>query len=427
MLEQEQERLEYEVALMKEISHPNVVGLRDFFDQHQYYYLVLEKMSGGDLLSHLEKVSFFEEAQAQGIVKSIIDAVAYLHSKQIAHRDLKPENILLESSLNQNNTSTPMNKPIIKLTDFGFAKKQNKVDSFRTICGTPAYVAPEILTSQPYGLKADMWSIGVIVYILLSGYQPFRGNEEELKQNICQGIFKFHPQYWKSISAEAKIFISDLLKYEPSERLSAQDALAQHQPWFSLNLNTKTKIEQEADPVFFMIGSQRSGSNWLRTMIDEREDVAGPHPPHIMRDFMSNINKFGPLDNDQNFRVLVDHVCTFVERNQVPWTDMHERNINFPRNDIFCKAHESCKRLIHTRFTYNQDPEPLESGLYLLSIFDAVMCHYTTLNGKRLWMCKSMGMSMFHDMLNEFYGEKRLRYIYLVRDPRDVAMSFMKT
>jgi len=176
-----------------------------------------------------------------------------------------------------------------------------------------------------------------------------------------------------------------------------------------------------------MIGSQRSGSNWLRTMIDEREDVAGPHPPHIMRDFMPNITKFGQLDNDKNYRILVDHICGFVERNQVPWTDMHETNIQFPRNHIFCIAKESCQRLIQNRQARNQDPKPLEPGLYLLSIFDAIMCHYTKANRKRVWMCKSMGMSVFHDLLVEYYGEQRLRYIYLVRDPRDVAMSIMRT
>mmetsp|Transcript_10958 Transcript_10958/g.15370 ORF Transcript_10958/g.15370 Transcript_10958/m.15370 type:complete len:411 (-) Transcript_10958:821-2053(-) len=410
---------------MQQIKHPNIVGLNSFFDQPQTYFLVMEKMSGGDLLSYLEKVSFLDETQGRNIVRAIIDGVAYLHSQNIAHRDLKPENILIDFTPNKNGTDP--NSQIVKLTDFGFAKQQNKPNSFKTICGTPAYVAPEILNSKPYGLNADMWSLGIITYVLLSGYQPFQGDDEELQQNICLGTFRFHPQFWKSISTEAKSFISALLTYEPTKRLSAHDALTLPQPWFSLDLNQTKLSSQQVNPVFFMIGSQRSGSNWLRTMIDEREDVAGPHPPHIMRDFMPNITKFGPLDNDNNYRVLVDHVCAFVERNQVPWTDMHETNIQFPRNYIFCIAKESCERLLQNRHAHNQDPKPLEHGLYLLSIFDAIMCHYTKVNGKRVWMCKSMGMSVFHDLLLEFYGEQRLRYIYLVRDPRDVAMSFMRT
>ena len=160
-------------------------------------------------------------------------------------------------------------------------------------------------------------------------------------------------------------------------------------------------------------------------MLDEREDLAGPHPPHIMRDFMPIIDKFGDLSLDENFRILVDHVCTFVENNQVPWTDKHgQERIKFGRKQVYSNAVRSCKRIQSKR----DDAEAtLENELYLLSIFDAIMEVFTMANGKRTWICKSMGMSKFHDSLLEFYGESRLRYIYLVRDPRDVAMSFMKT
>mmetsp|Transcript_10074 Transcript_10074/g.13137 ORF Transcript_10074/g.13137 Transcript_10074/m.13137 type:complete len:194 (-) Transcript_10074:105-686(-) len=186
LLEQEQERLEYEVSLMQQIKHPNIVALHSFFDEPQNYFLVMEKMSGGDLLSYLEKVSFFDETQGRNIVKAIIDGVACLHSKNIAHRDLKPENILLDFTPNKNGINS--NNQIVKLTDFGFAKQQNKPNSFKTICGTPAYIAPEILNAKPYGLSADMWSLGVIAYILLSGYQPFQGDDEEIrtrKKTFC--------------------------------------------------------------------------------------------------------------------------------------------------------------------------------------------------------------------------------------------------
>ena len=157
-------------------------------------------------------------------------------------------------------------------------------------------------------------------------------------------------------------------------------------------------------------------------MLDEREDLAGPHPPHIMRDFIPIIGKFGDLSLDINFRILCDHVCTFVEKNQVPWTDKHGRRIKFCRIQVYSKAIRSCKKLLLQRGT-----TVLSNGLYLLSIFDAIMENFTLAYGKRTWICKSMGMSKFHNLLLEFYGESRLRYIYLVRDPRDVAMSFMKT
>lgn len=157
-------------------------------------------------------------------------------------------------------------------------------------------------------------------------------------------------------------------------------------------------------------------------MLDEREDLFGPHPPHVMRDFMPTIEKFGQLNDDANFRVLVDHVCAFVETNQVPWTDVHNTKIKFSRMQVYSTAVSSSKRIRSKRGT-----ETLENGMLLLSVFDAIMDTAMQLNRKHTWICKSMGMSNFHDLLYEFYGESRLRYIYLVRDPRDVAMSFMNT
>ena len=172
--------------------------------------------------------------------------------------------------------------------------------------------------------------------------------------------------------------------------------------------------------------NRRSGSNWLRTMLDEREDLASPHPPHIMREFMPILDKFGDLSDEKNFRILVDHVATFVESNLVTWYDKHERKIKFNRHAILDQALRSCSRLHRARVA-NSKSTSLPKGLYLLSIFDAIMEFYTEANSKVTWICKSMGMSKFHDLLLEYYGENRLRYIYLVRDPRDVAMSFMKT
>lgn len=218
--------------------------------------------------------------------------------------------------------------------------------------------------------------------------------------------------------------IRALLNTNVLERLSVTDAL--HHPWFGLDFTRSVKVE-EAVPVFFMVGSQRSGSNWLRTMLDQREDLAGPHPPHIMREFMPIMGKFGDLslDND-NYRIMVDHVCTFVERNQVPWTDKHGNPIIFHRMTIYDRAEVSCRRIVQTRQQAG-NATPMDRSLYLLAVFDSIMYYYTKANGKMMWLCKSMAMAQFHSQLLEFYGQERLRYIYLVRDPRDVAMSFRKT
>ena len=418
LLGEEEIRLKREIAILTDLKHKNIVRLHEVFDEPESYFLVTEMMSGGDLLGRLEDVSFFGERQARRICQSVLEAVSYMHSKKVAHRDLKPENLLLDSD---------KDNAVVKIADYGFAKREEKPNSFTTMCGTPAYVAPEIISAVPYGMKVDLWSVGIITYILLAGYQPFRGDDgDTLKRGILYGDFTFDSKFWSNISNEAKAFITNVLTVNPDKRLSAEEALAQ--AWFSLKdiRSAAAGTTDNAVPVFFMVGSQRSGSNWLRTMVDEREDLVGPHPPHIMRDFMPIIDKFGDLEDDSKLLVLVDHVCTFVERNQVPWTDKHGANIKFSRAAVLATATASCERIRAVR-REGGDWEPLQRGFYLLGIFDAIMNFFTRQNGKKLWMCKSMGMTKFHDLLLEFYGDKRLRYIYLVRDPRDVAMSFMKT
>ena len=329
------------------------------------------------------------------------------------HSDIKPENILISSSGDD---------LVIKLGDFGFAKREVTPNCLLTLCGTPSYVAPEVLQKLPYGVKCDVWSAGVLAFVLMGGYQPFHGkNEVEIKNHIVQGDYNFDGKYWSHISDAARDFIDNVLIVNPDDRTGAEDLMSHS--WFSEDnlISTPPSDSSNEKPVFFMIGSQRSGSNWLRTMLDQREDLVGPHPPHVMREFMPLISKFGDLSQDENFSILVEHVCTFVERNQVPWNDKFGQRIHFCRKTVYNQAKASCERL------KLQEHCCLNNELYLLSIFDALMDFFADANGKELWICKSMGMSAYHTSLLKFYGQRRLRYIYLVRDPRDVAMSFMNT
>ena len=277
-----------------------------------------------------------------------------------------------------------------------------------------------VLLKRSYGLKCDLWSASVLAFVLMGGYQPFQGtSEDELKRKIVKGSYRFDGKYWSNITDSAKDFISLGMAVDPDERPSAEDMMTHS--WFSEEITDVASSENNDEkPVFFMIGSQRSGSNWLRTMLDQREDLIGPHPPHVMRDFMPIISKFGDLSDDENFCILLDHVCTFVERNQVPWNDKYGQSIRFCRKTVYDQAKASCERL-------QLQGHELDNELYLLSVFDALMNFFAEANGKDLWMCKSMGMSAYHKSLLKFYGQRRLRYIYLVRDPRDVAMSFMNT
>ena len=185
-----------------------------------------------------------------------------------------------------------------------------------------------------------------------------------------------------------------------------------------------TEVFDEDAQVFFMIGSQRSGSNWLRTMLNEREDLAAPHPPHILREFEPILAKFGDIDLAVNAEVLVDHVLLFVERNQVMWTDKHGSRIKFTRIDALHYVLEKMAELREFQVDLSGDL----SGIYfLIALLDYCYSSYAQENDKRTYMCKSMGMSKYHPQLLEFFGENRVRYVYLVRDPRDVALSFTKT
>lgn len=209
--------LKDEIAILQSLHHDHIIRLYDVFSEERFYYLVTERMMGGELFDRIVAKAYYNEAEARDTCKIIFEAMAYCHNKQIAHRDLKPENLLLMSEHSDSE---------IKLADFGFAKKTINDRCLTTQCGTPGYVAPEILEGTPYGTKSDMWSLGVIVYILLGGYPPFiEENQRELFRKIRRGQYEFHEEYWGGVSKDAKDLISSLLTVDPDKRISATDAL----------------------------------------------------------------------------------------------------------------------------------------------------------------------------------------------------------
>jgi serine/threonine protein kinase len=215
-----------EVKILREMQHPHIVKLYDVFQEDKYFFLVTEYMPGGELFERIVKKNFYSEREARDLVKVLLDTIAFCHDADVVHRDLKPENLLL-SSLEDDAD--------IKLADFGFAKKsaiQNGDAGLVTACGTPGYVAPEILASKPYGKEVDIWSIGVITYILLCGYPPFHhDNQGVLFRLIKAGRFEFDSPYWDDVSAEAKDLISKMLVLKPAERWTARQLL--EHPWIA--------------------------------------------------------------------------------------------------------------------------------------------------------------------------------------------------
>ncbi|KAF9028167.1 Pkinase-domain-containing protein [Hymenopellis radicata] len=211
-----------EVNILKKIStgHKNIVSLRDYFETEYNLYLVFELCTGGELFDRICKKGCYYEYDAVDIVRSVVDAVKYIHAAGIVHRDLKPENLLFRN---------PGDDADVMITDFGlsFILDECKAVKVTEICGTVAYMAPEIFKKTGHGQPVDIWAIGVITYFLLAGYTPFgRETQKEEIQAIKRGDFKFEPKgYWKSISPTAEDFIRQCLKLDPAERPTAAEAL----------------------------------------------------------------------------------------------------------------------------------------------------------------------------------------------------------
>uniref|UniRef100_V9KRC3 Death-associated protein kinase 2 n=1 Tax=Callorhinchus milii TaxID=7868 RepID=V9KRC3_CALMI len=216
------EQMEKEIRLLHEAQHIHVITLRHVFHSHTHTVLILELVLGGELFDYVAEKESLSEEQAIEFLQQILDAVAYLHSKLIVHFDLKPENIML--------LEKAAVKPHIKLIDFGLAHQLREGHPYRCMSGTPQYIAPEVINYEVLGTAADMWSLGVITYILLSGLSPFQGDTDgETLGNVVTGGYDFDEQYFRETSGLAKDFIQRLLVREPGLRMSAAESLKH--PW----------------------------------------------------------------------------------------------------------------------------------------------------------------------------------------------------
>ncbi|XP_072255154.1 calcium/calmodulin-dependent protein kinase type 1D [Pyxicephalus adspersus] len=188
--------IENEIAVLKKIKHENIVALEDIYESPSHLYLVMQLVSGGELFDRIVEKGFYTEKDASTLIRQVLDAVFYLHRLGIVHRDLKPENLLYFSQEGESK---------IMISDFGLSKMEGKGDVMSTACGTPGYVAPEVLAQKPYSKAVDCWSIGVIAYILLCGYPPFYDeNDSKLFEQILKADYEFDSPYWDDISDSAK-------------------------------------------------------------------------------------------------------------------------------------------------------------------------------------------------------------------------------
>lgn len=207
-----------EIDILVGMDHENVLNLTEYYEEGGKVYLITEVLWGGELLDAVLERGSYSEADARQCFVQLLRGIEYLHEKGVVHRDLKLENLLLAK---QNDITH------IKIADFGLAKKA--AESMDTICGTPQYVAPEVIQGTPglmYGKGVDLWSAGVVLFILLGGYPPFFDeNEPALFNQIRKGHFNFDDPVWDTITPDAKDLISQLLTVDATKRLSATEAL----------------------------------------------------------------------------------------------------------------------------------------------------------------------------------------------------------
>mgnify|MGYP003588799732 CR=1 FL=1 len=224
----DQQKIMKEIRILQKTDHPHIVKVYEYFQDHKFIYIVMELVPGGELFSKIQQMQKFTEAQAAKLFFQIVSALNYLHQQKIVHRDIKPENIMLDD----NNS--------IKIIDFGTAREFEPGQKMKNCHGTPYYIAPEVL-DELYDEKCDVWSAGIILYILLTGVPPFNGaNDEEILSAVREGTVNMNIPQFEGISIKAKDLIKQMLTKNPKNRPSAKTVL--EHSWFKEVDSEPTKV-----------------------------------------------------------------------------------------------------------------------------------------------------------------------------------------
>jgi len=224
-------QLESEVEIFLAMDHPHITRLFDVYETKANLFLVMECMEGGELFDRVAEVKRFAEKDAADAIWQMLLAINYLHSHGMVHRDVKLENFLYDAKGSNH----------LKLIDFGFSKVWTPNTKMQASCGTLSYVAPEVI-AQRYGPKCDLWSLGVIAFILLAGYMPFHGSEEEQTKKITEGKYKIKEDKWKNVSEQGLNFVKSLLQVDPEKRPSAEQALQDN--WITTRHHLTPEVDE---------------------------------------------------------------------------------------------------------------------------------------------------------------------------------------
>lgn len=289
-----------ELNILKSVSkaHPNLVTLHSYFETPFNWYLIMDLCEGGELFERLYQKGSFYEKDAIVIIKQIIEGIAYLHENNIVHRDIKAENIMFRTK--------DENSPVV-IADFGLSRLIEQSENDRllnTECGTQGYMAPEIILHKGHGKPVDMWAVGVLTFIILSGYCPFSGdNSVEENKNIVNNNYSFEPKKsWEGISQNAKDFIAHLLVFNPEHRLTAVQAL-QH-AWLNSkpeDVDLLPRVRDNLKKLKKAVNAIRC-VNRLKTPLQENRPITrSPSPSPMMKRSMEGLNI---NDNIMNMRHL---------------------------------------------------------------------------------------------------------------------------
>ncbi|XP_032926766.1 death-associated protein kinase 2 isoform X1 [Catharus ustulatus] len=336
------DEIEREVSILQQVLHSNIVQLHDIYENKTDVVLILELVSGGELFDFLAQKESLSEEEATRFIKQILDGVNYLHSKKIAHFDLKPENIML---LDKN---IPI--PHIKLIDFGLAHKIEDGVEFKNIFGTPEFVAPEIVNYEPLGLAADMWSIGVITYILLSGASPFLGEtKQETLANITAVNYDFDEEFFSNTSDLAKDFIRKLLVKDTRKRLTIQEALSH--PWITLKDESKVQEPKKVDST--QLKTKRLREYTIKchsSMPPNNTYINFERFAHVMEDISRVERGFGALAaSHSSLQEDMDALLSIYSEKEAWYREESERaRHELSQLKYECRKVESLKRHLHT-------------------------------------------------------------------------------
>ncbi|KAF7711425.1 caM kinase-like vesicle-associated protein isoform X2 [Silurus meridionalis] len=248
-----------EILILKMVKHHNILQLVDVFETRKEYFLFLELATGREVFDWILDQGYYSERDTSNVIRQVLEAVAYLHSLRIVHRNLKLENLVYYNRLKHSK---------IVISDFHLAKLENGL--IKEPCGTPEYLAPEVVGRQRYGRPVDCWAIGVVMYILLSGNPPFYDEAEDddddshdknMFRKILTGDYEFDSPYWDDISDSAKSLVASLMEVDQDQRLTAQEAISHE--WISGNAASDKNIK---DGVCAQIEKNFAKAKWKKAV-----------------------------------------------------------------------------------------------------------------------------------------------------------------